>query len=71
MNQRTTSEEAAAHRIDLGSFQLDLMMGELLTASGELADIRRQALEVLLLLGRRSGQVVSKDDLMASVWPKV
>lgn len=70
MNQASTREEAAAHRIGLGRFRLDLLTGELLMADGQLADIRRQALEVLLLLGRRSGQVVTKDELMASVWPK-
>jgi len=70
MNQRSTTVEAGAHRLPLGGFQLDLLNGELLTREGELAGLRRQALEVLLLLGRRSGQVVSKDELMAAVWPR-
>jgi len=50
---------------------LDLAAGELLTADGRLAGLRKQALEVLLLLGGRAGQVVTKDELMAAVWPRV
>jgi TolB-like protein/DNA-binding winged helix-turn-helix (wHTH) protein len=45
--------------------------GELLTAQGELAGLRRQALDVLLVLGARVGQVVGKDELMQRVWPDV
>ena len=50
---------------------LDLDAGELRTRNGELADLRRQALEVLLLLGAHAGHVVGKDDLMSRVWPRV
>ena len=45
--------------------------GELLSADRQPAGLRRQALEVLLVLGRRAGQVVSKDELMDLVWPDV
>jgi DNA-binding winged helix-turn-helix (wHTH) protein/TolB-like protein/Flp pilus assembly protein TadD len=62
---------SAAHRLKLGAFELDLIQGELRHAGGELAVLRRQALQVLLLLGRQAGQVVGKDRLMAEVWPDV
>lgn len=53
----------------LGRFELDLAQGELRMAGGELAVLRRQALKVLLLLGRHAGQVVGKDRLLSEVWP--
>jgi len=59
-------------KLQLGGLLLDLDAGELLDAGGAPATgLRRQALEVLLVLGRRAGQVVGKDDLMAAVWPRV
>lgn len=72
MNDRGSDPAgAAAQRLLLGDFVLDLNAGELLAANGELAGLRRQALEVLLVLGRRHGQVVGKDELMRAVWPNV
>jgi DNA-binding winged helix-turn-helix (wHTH) protein len=61
----------AANRLPLGEFVLDLAAGELFTARGQLAGLRKQALDVLLALGHRPGQVVSKDDLIQLVWPNV
>jgi DNA-binding winged helix-turn-helix (wHTH) protein/TolB-like protein len=60
---------SAAGRLQLSSHVLDLRRGELLTADGQLAGLRRQSLELLLLLGRRAGEVVGKDELMQAVWP--
>jgi TolB-like protein/DNA-binding winged helix-turn-helix (wHTH) protein len=71
MNLGTEAEEQAAGRLKLGGFELDLIAGELLGADGQPAALRKQALNVLLMLGRRSGQVVGKDELMAGVWPHV
>lgn len=71
MNIRTSTQEAAAHRLHLADFVLDLAAGELLTRDGQLAGLRRQALEVLLVLGRSAGHVVTKDELMRQVWPDV
>ena len=71
MHDRASTEGAAPSRLLLGRCTLDLAAGELFTAEGELADLRKQALDVLLVLGRRAGQVVSKDELMSRVWPKV
>ena len=50
---------------------LDLAAGELLTSDHQLAGLRKRALDVLLLLGARAGQVVTKEDLMRSVWHDV
>ena len=71
MNGPTSPEEMAANRLSLGEFVLDLVAGELYTAGGQLAGLRKQALDVLLALGRRAGEVVSKDELMQLVWPNV
>lgn len=61
----------AANRLQLSGFVLDLNRGELLTPHDELAGLRKQALDVLLVLGARAGQVVSKEELMSRVWPDV
>jgi TolB-like protein/DNA-binding winged helix-turn-helix (wHTH) protein len=71
MNERTSSEGLAAHRLQLGGCVLDLVAGELLTNVGHVVGLRRQALDVLLVLGGRIGQVVSKEELMQRVWPDV
>ena len=59
----------AQSRIMLSGYVLDLASGELLAPDGQLAGLRKQALEVLLVLGRRTGHVVAKDELMRQVWP--
>ncbi len=71
MNDRATVGEAAATQMRLGGFVLDRAQGELLDADGRPAALRRQALAVLLVLGRRANQVVTKDELMRLVWPDV
>jgi TolB-like protein/DNA-binding winged helix-turn-helix (wHTH) protein len=71
MNDRVSERAEAALRLPLGNFVLDLQAGELLTSDGRLAGLRRQALDVLLLLGARAGQVVTKDELMRRIWPDV
>jgi TolB-like protein/DNA-binding winged helix-turn-helix (wHTH) protein len=62
---------AAAQRLALGGFVLDLARGELLDGQGRPAELRAQALKLLLVLGERAGQVVGKDELMARVWGDV
>jgi TolB-like protein/DNA-binding winged helix-turn-helix (wHTH) protein/Tfp pilus assembly protein PilF len=71
MNGQTTPAEMAANRLRLGEFVLDRAAGELFTADGQLAGLRKQALDVLVVLSRRPGQVVGKDELMRLVWPNV
>ena len=62
---------AADQRLALGEFVLDLARGELLDALGRPAELRAQALRVLLVLGERAGQVVGKDELLRRVWGDV
>ena len=71
MNVHTSLEGAAPNRLRLGELVLDLLAGELFTPDGQIAGLRKQALDVLLVLGRRAGQVVGKDELMGLVWPNV
>ena len=71
MSDPVSTRPGAIDRLQLGTLVLDLGEGELRDADGHLAGLRRQALQVLLTLGRRAGQVVSKDDLMRAVWPDV
>ena len=67
MNQPISAGTGAIDRLQLGMLVLDLGEGELRDADGHPAALRRQALQVLLTLGRRAGQVVSKDELMGAV----
>lgn len=71
MMEHPAHDTGTSRRLVLGEFVLDIGRGELLDARGELAGLRRQALDVLLQLGRRAGEVVSKDELMQRVWPNV
>jgi TolB-like protein/DNA-binding winged helix-turn-helix (wHTH) protein len=61
----------ADQRLVLGGLVLDLGRGELLDATGRPADLRAQALRVLLVLGEHAGQVVGKDELLRRVWGDV
>jgi DNA-binding winged helix-turn-helix (wHTH) protein/TolB-like protein len=71
VNHISSAPGSGSGRLQLGRFVLDLDSRELLSADGELAGLRKQALEVLLVLASRSGQVVGKDELMQRVWPRV
>lgn len=71
MNERTSLVGVAAEKLQLGGCTLDLAAGELLSNDGQLAGLRRQALDVLMVLGARAGQVVGKEELMQRVWPDV
>jgi TolB-like protein/DNA-binding winged helix-turn-helix (wHTH) protein len=71
MNEQVSEHGQAAQRLPLRDFVLDLQVGELLTSDGRLAGLRRQALDILLVLGARPGQVVTRDELMRRVWPDV
>lgn len=71
MNDRTSALSLMASRLRLGACTLDLAAGELFGPDGRVATLRRQALELLLVLGRRHDQVVTKDELFDAVWPDV
>jgi DNA-binding response OmpR family regulator len=54
-------QEIPDGRLRLAGYTLDLGSGELLSPTLEVAPLRRQSLKVLLLLGSRAGQVVSRE----------
>ena len=56
-------------RISIGSHSVDGLKGEVWHNSVHIGLIRKQTLEVLKALSAASGQVISKDDLIAQVWP--
>ena len=55
----------------LNGYTLDLDRAQLLDLHGQVVELRPQALAVLLELGRRHGELVTKLDLSARVWPGV
>ncbi len=71
MEQRATAFEAGRPPLMLGRYRLDLAHAELRSPDGGLVALRRQALDVLMVLARQAGHVVGKDELLEQVWPKV
>lgn len=71
MDRIVIPDAAESTRLQLGGFVLDLARAELRSPDGQLAALRRQALQVLLVLGANAGHVVGKDELLRLVWPKV
>jgi pimeloyl-ACP methyl ester carboxylesterase/DNA-binding winged helix-turn-helix (wHTH) protein len=57
--------------VTLGGNTLNLSRRELRDASGAIVELRPQTLDVLLLLARHAGDVVTKDELLESVWSGV
>ena len=55
----------------LNGYTFDLDQVQLLDLHGQAVELRPQALAVLLELGRRHGELVTKRDLSARVWPGV
>jgi TolB-like protein/DNA-binding winged helix-turn-helix (wHTH) protein/tetratricopeptide (TPR) repeat protein len=56
-------------RLALADFVLDLGREALLDAHGQGVELRPQAYQVLRYLALNAGRLVTKDELMASVWP--
>jgi DNA-binding winged helix-turn-helix (wHTH) protein len=54
--------------ISFGPFRLDLRRPEL-RRDGQLVQIHRRALGILCALADAKGEIVSKDELMARLWP--
>ncbi len=71
MDRGVIPGSSAAARLRLDGFVLDLANGELRAAGGELAELRKQALNLLLVLGSQAGHVVAKEELLRRVWPNV
>ena len=64
-----TDEDAAGLR--LPGFVFDAEHAELRTVGGERVALRPQVFAVLQRLASQAGQLVSKDELLAAVWPDV
>ena len=71
MSKPASAKSGSVGRLPIGEVVLDLDDGELRTPDGQVVALRRQALALLLTLGRRAGDVVSKDELMRAVWADV
>lgn len=61
---------SGAPRLRFGAFVLDLRRAEL-ARSGQPVALRPKALALLALLATRAGEAVTKDELLAGVWPGV
>jgi TolB-like protein len=76
--QELNRSESAATSVELmnrdevrfGQFRLDVRQRKL-TRGGEAVRLGSRALEILCVLASAQGDVVSKDDLMARVWPGI
>jgi len=55
-------------QVRLPSHVVDLETGDLLNQAGERVSLRPRSWAVLRLLAERAGDVVSKDDILATVW---
>jgi TolB-like protein/DNA-binding winged helix-turn-helix (wHTH) protein/cytochrome c-type biogenesis protein CcmH/NrfG len=62
---------AAPARIQITGFVLDLQRRRLLDPAGTEVELRPQAFDVLRHLALNAGRLVTKDELMATVWPHV
>ena len=56
------------HFYDLGDFRLD-SRSRLLTRGGAVVPLKRKAVETLLVLVERRGEVLEKEELMRLLWP--
>lgn len=52
-----------------GTFELDSVTGELRKDGKSRPRIRDQALQILIMLLEKSGDVVARDDLRERLWP--
>jgi TolB-like protein len=65
---RFRPESMENEEISFGPFRLDLRRPEL-RRDGQLVRIHRRALGILCVLAGAKGEIVSKDELMARLWP--
>jgi DNA-binding winged helix-turn-helix (wHTH) protein/TolB-like protein len=72
MDTMSIGSEAAGSSVPLpDGFVLDLRTLALRDSAGRALELRPQAFDVLRVLAARAGQVVTKDELLAAVWPGV
>lgn len=58
-------------RLQLAGFVVDLGLEALFDEAGRPVELRPQAFQVLRHLALKAGQLVTKDELMAAVWPGI
>src|SRR5688572_3204964 len=66
----TTDGETAANRLSFGRFVLDLTRGSLLLEGREVS-LRPKTFAVLRFLAENPGRLISKEELLAAVWPNL
>ncbi len=59
----------SAKRLVFSGFQYDLDTGLVYDSAHKVVHMRRQSADVLAVLAQHSGEIVSKDALVAKVWP--
>jgi len=66
-------EHAPSTRVRFGSFELDLVSGELRSIGSGDADnkvlLREQSLQVLRMLIERKGKIVTREEIRKKLWP--
>ena len=62
-------ETKSAETLRLGEFTFSLKYKELKDSNGNALHLRSQSTDILFLLARRSGELVSKADLIENIWP--
>jgi DNA-binding winged helix-turn-helix (wHTH) protein len=67
--KRTEPASATPKEVSFGPFRL--LRTQFLLLEGDKPTSRKRALEILIALLERHGELVSKQDLMARVWPNV
>lgn len=70
MASRTVQEEigASGGRFELAGFTVDPAANELVAGNGSRSRVEARAMDVLVVLHRRAGAVVSSDELLDLVW---
>ncbi|MBC7942156.1 MAG: winged helix-turn-helix domain-containing protein [Chitinophagaceae bacterium] len=71
MDQAAQDLVAAAARVPVAGFAIDLGQEALLDAHGRPVELRPQAWQVLRHLALHAGRLVTKEELLTAVWPGV
>lgn len=66
-SQRTPARHADASGLRIGEWRVDPATNRL-SRGGEMLHLEPKAMEVLLLLAQRAGEVISREELLATVW---
>jgi DNA-binding winged helix-turn-helix (wHTH) protein/tetratricopeptide (TPR) repeat protein len=65
-----STRDDGPHCYEFGPFRLDPAQ-RLLLRDGQAVALQPKALDILLLLVRNAGQLVTKEDLLSTIWPKM